>query len=239
MKLKLIEKRIEAKDTKSFWFETEKKVDWIPGQYFYFTIPSPKFPDAKGNTHHFTIFLSPTEGSTIGFTTRMRDTSNYKKSMDALSVGTEIEGEGPEGTFVLDEKEKGPHILLAGGIGITPFRSVIKYSVDKGLKDTLHLIYANSTPEEIAFRKELEAWDKENAHIKVDMTISKPEESKENWTGLVGRIDEALVKKVSSLYTKPTFWVCGPPAFIDAMEKTLGQMRITSDMVRSEKFTGY
>ena len=240
MQLKLIDKREEAKDTMSFWFEAEKNISWIPGQYFYFTIPSPKYPDTRGNTHHFTIATSPTEGNTIMAATRMRDKSNYKKSLGHLKKGDTIEGEGPEGTFVLDEKEKGPHILIAGGIGITPFRSMIKYSIDKGLSDKLHLLYANSTPREITFKDELETWAKENEHVSVDFTVSKPNKS---WKGLSGRIDKEMIKKsVGNCGLKIKncfFWVCGPPVFIAAMEKELGKLKITSDKIRSEKFSGY
>jgi len=155
-----------------------------------------------------------------------------------------VEVEGPSGTFILDENEKGNHIFLAGGIGITPFRSFIKYNIDKGLKDIkLFLIYANSTPEEIAFRKELEEWNNKYENIKVAMTISRPEESKERWVGLTGRIDEKIIKSLMENWEidikKVVFWLCGPPPMVEAMEKILESMKVTSDLIRSEKFTGY
>lgn len=242
MKLKLVDKKELAKDTKAFFFEPEKKADYSPGQFFYFTIPEKKMKhkDPRGNTHHFTLFLSPTERDLVSLCTRMRDESGYKNSLDEIKVGEEIEGEGPSGTFILDENEKGPHVLLAGGIGITPFRSIIKYNVDKNLKDIdIHLIYANSVPEEIAFRKELEKWAKENKNINLDMTCSRPKESKQKWPGLKGRIDKKMIKKLVKDVSTPTFWVCGPPGMVDAMEKMLGQIGISADRVRSEKFSGY
>lgn len=242
MKIKLIEKRQVAKGTEEFIFEPEKEVDWLPGQYFYWTIPDPemKFKDERGNTHHFTICLSPTEGEKIAFATRMRKESNYKNSLETLKVNQVIEGHGPEGTFVLDEEEKGEHVLIAGGIGITPFRSMIKYNIDKNLKGTkIKLLYANSVPEEIAFREELETWAKENDNIEVFMTVSRPKDSKEKWSGLTGRIDEKVIRETVGDLTKPTFWLCGPPGMTTAMEKLLGSLKITSDRLRVEKFTGY
>lgn len=236
MQVKLVKKVKEAKDTKSFWFETERKITWLPGQYFYYTLANPKYPDPRGNTHDFTISLSQTEGNLIRFTTRMRKESMFKKSMDALPIDSVIEGEGPEGTFILDEKEPGPHVLLAGGIGITPFRVMMKYAIDKKISDKIHLIYANSTPNEIAFRKELENWDKDNKNIKVSVTVSNPDKK---WNGLKGRIDASMVKKLTSNLKSPTYWLCGPPAFVDAMEKVLGQLKISPDKIRSEKFSGY
>ncbi|OGM21500.1 hypothetical protein A2714_00060 [Candidatus Woesebacteria bacterium RIFCSPHIGHO2_01_FULL_38_9] len=240
MKLKFIKKQKEAKDTATFFFEPEKKVMWLPGQYFYFTLPELKYPDSRGPTRHFTISASPTEGSTLRLTTRIRKDSGYKNTLNEMAIGTFIEGEGPNGTYILDENEEGNHILLAGGIGITPFRSFIKYNIDKKLSETkIHLIYANSTPEEITFREELESWDKTYENIKIAFTISRPEDSKEKWTGLTGRIDGDIISRLASHLSPPTYWVCGPPAMVEATEKVLGSLKITSDRVRSEKFTGY
>lgn len=238
MKLKLINKKREAENTKSFLFEPEKGFDFLPGQYFYFTLPDLKYEDGRGATRHFTIASSPTEGKNIFIATRMRKSSGFKKTLDELGIGSLIQGEGPSGTFIVDENEPGPHVFLAGGIGITPFRSIIKYAIDKKLQQPMHLIYSNSTPEQIAFRKELEKWTKENNHFKLDMTVTKSE-GKSGWKGLTGRIDEAMIKKLVDDTSESTFWVCGPPAMVDGMEKALGKLRITSDKVRSEKFSGY
>lgn len=243
MKLTLVKSKEEAKDTKSFYFEPEKPISWLPGQFFYITLPKLEVSDPRGPTRHFTNSLSPTEGNIIRVTTRIRDDSGFKQSLSRLKVGAEIEAGGPSGTFILDENEPGIHVLIAGGIGITPFRTFIKYTIDKKLTDTsLYLIYSNSTPEEITFRKELENWDKEYKNINVTMTVSRPEESKEKWTGLTGRIDEKMLKFLIAerkLPPKTTFWLAGPPPMVEAVEKSLGSLNITSDRVRSEKFTGY
>jgi len=239
MKLKLIAKKKEAENTKSFLFEPEKEFDFLPGQYFYFTLPKLNYKDSRGATRHFTIANSPTEGKNIFIATRMRKSSGFKKTLDEMEIGSLIEGEGPSGIFVLDENDKGPHVFLAGGIGITPFRSIVKNVVDKKLKTPIHLIYSNSTPEQITFRSELEKWAKKSRNIRLDMTCSQTEGSKEKWGGLTGRIDENLIKKLVPDISKQTFWVCGPPAMVDAMEKALGKLRITSDKVHSEKFSGY
>jgi len=239
MKLKLVEKRDEAKGTKSFFWETEKPVNYLAGQYFYFTLPSLNYPDPRGATRHFTLSSSPTEGNLLRNTTRIREESGYKKTLDELEIGTLIEGEGPNGTFILDEAEPGPHVFLAGGIGITPFRSMIKYAADKNLNTQIHLIYSNSIPEEIAFRAELDGLAKSWPNLKLDMTVTKPEESKEPWNGLTGRIDENVIQKLVPDINNNIFWVCGPPTMVEAMEQTLGKLNLSSGKVRSEKFTGY
>ena len=240
MKLKLVEKKLEAKDSYTFVWKPEKKINYLPGQYFYYTLPKMQVFDPRGATRHFTISSSPTEGDNISFTTRIRDKSAYKQAVKELNVGDYIEGEGPNGTYIIDENEPGPHVFLAGGIGITPFRSAIKYNVDKKLEEIkIHLIYANSNSEDIVFKKELEKFSKDFKNIKVDFTVSRPEESQQKWEGITGRIDEALIRKLITDTQKPTFWVCGPPAMVETLEQILGKLKITSDRVRSEKFTGY
>ncbi|MEK7111773.1 MAG: FAD-dependent oxidoreductase [Patescibacteria group bacterium] len=239
MKLKLVEKKDEAKGTKSFYWESEKPVKYIAGQYYYFTLSTLKYPDPRGATRHFTLSSSPTDGNLIRNTTRIRPESGFKKTLDELEIGTLIDGEGPNGTFILDEAEPGPHVFLAGGIGITPFRSMIKYAADKNLNTQIHLIYSNSIPEEITFRAELENLAKSWPNLKLDMTITKPEESKEQWKGLTGRIDEDLIQKLVPDLGNNIFWVCGPPVMVEAMEQTLGKLNLSAGKVRSEKFTGY
>lgn len=243
MKLTLIEKRDESSGTKSFFFQPETEVKWIAGQYYYFTLPELKYPDERGSTRHFTISSSPTEGMNLRITTRVRQESGYKKTLDELPIGATLEGEGPNGTFILDETSTVPNIFIAGGIGITPFRSIIKNAIDKNSQTPICLIYSNSHTEEITFRKDLEEWSTIHPNLKIEMTISKPEESKEPWTGRTGRIDDKMITELTGKWqleiAKCIFWICGPPVMIDAMEEVLGTLGITSDHIKSEKFTGY
>lgn len=232
MKLKLLEIRDEAKGTKSFFWEPEKPVTYLPGQYFYYTLPTLKYPDPKGNTRHFTDSSSPTEGGTLRVTTRIREESGYKKTLAELPVGSEIEGEGPNGTFIFDEKEAGPHIFIAGGIGITPYRSMIKYAADKNLQTPIYLVYSNSD-DDIVFKKELDEISAQHPNIKIQYLETATE----------GHLDEVKIGKFIENWQlvigNCTFWLCGPPPMIDAMEIALGKLKITSYKVRSEKFTGY
>ena len=187
MKLKLVDKKLEATDTYSFYWEPEKPVNYLPGQYFYFTLPKMGKPDYRGQTRDFTLSSSPTEGNLLRFTTRIRDESEFKQTLIRLKIGSFIEAEGPNGTFIVDEKETsrlpaGRQVFIAGGIGITPFRSIIRYQIDKNLSAKIILLYSNTTPDLIAFEKELNSWIKNNQNIKLIMTITQKEESKGNET---------------------------------------------------------
>jgi len=238
MKTKLIDKKQVAQDTISFYFAKPINFNYFPGQFIYLTL-SEVTNDYRGPTRQFTLASSPTE-EYLMITTRIRDESQFKQSLANLKAGAEVEIEGPSGTFILDEKEPGNHVLLAGGIGITPFRSILKYNFDKKLTDIkLHLIYANKTPELIAFRNELTKYiTAEN--IKVDFCISRPEESSKEWTGLTGHIDEKMLKNI---LTPPLnnlkYWLCGPPGMVDALFMSLSKLKISGKNIYSEKFTGY
>ncbi len=231
MKLKLIKKVDEARGTKSFFWEPDKPVSFLPGQYLYYTLPKLSYPDPRGSTRHFTVSSSPTEGNILRLTTRIRQESGYKKTLDELPIGSVIDGEGPQGTLILDESEKGKnHIFLAGGIGITPFRTFIKYNVDNKLQIPMHLIYCNGDPE-FVYKTELAKLDKEHDFIKVDFFD----------TSKLGHLDEKGIKKLvpgPNLLTS-TYWLVGPPPFIDAIEIAVEKLRISGNQIRSEKFTGY
>lgn len=239
MKFKLIEKKVEARGTKSFFWEPDKHFEFLPGQYLYYTLPKLVFPDGRGATRQFTISSSPTESPPLRLTTRIREQSGFKKSLDALPIGSVIEVEGPDGTYILDSGDKGPHIFIAGGIGITPFRSMIKYVFDKNLGFSMHLIYSNSHPEEITFRDEFDHYADLRNNFKLTSTVSKKDESPTPWVGLTGRIDANLISKVAKDYQNPIFWVCGPPGMVDAIEKALAELKVPGKRIRIEKFTGY
>lgn len=243
MKLTLVKKLSEAKGTTSFFWKTEKKVSYLPGQYFYYTLPKLDQVDSRGATRHFTISSSPTEGTNLRLTTRIREESGFKKTLDNLKIGSIIEGEGPNGTYILDKEKKNPQVFLAGGIGITPYRSFIKYAFDNNFQTPFYVIYSNSTPEEIAFKKELESWEKQYSNLKITFTVSNPKESKEKWNGSTGRIDEALIRgQIENWKLKIgncNWWVSGPPPMVDAVEGVLEKMKISPSYLFSEKFSGY
>lgn len=243
-KTKLQGSRNEAKGTKTFIFEKPRGFTYKAGQYMYWTLPELKYPDSRGNIRHFTLSSSPTEDF-LSMTIRLREESGYKKTFNEYRVGAEVIARGPEGVFLLeDERTTVPQVMIAGGIGITPFRSIAKYTTDKGLAVPIHIIYSNSIPEEIAFRKEFEELATKNPNLKVTHTITKPEEGTESWTGPTGRINEELIQKLTTDppaggLTTGIFWLCGPPPMVSALEEVLEKMQISPERIKAEKFTGY
>lgn len=243
MNLTLVNKRIEAQGTKTFFFEPQEKFEYTAGQYIFITLPKLNYPDERGGTRHFTLSSPPTE-KLLSITSRMREGSGYKKTLDELPMGTVLSGRGPYGEFTIDNiAQDKPNIFLAGGIGVTPFRSMIRYIVDKNLSYSVLLIYSNSVPEQIAFKDELAEIAKTSQNVGVAMSISHPENSSQKWEGLTGRIDEKLISeqlKARNWKLKNcVFWLAGPPPMVSAMEDLLSSINVPQENIKSEKFTGY
>src|SRR5207248_8980942 len=124
-------KREVAKGTLFVVFDLHgAELDFRPGQYFWVTLLDPPYDDDKGARRHISVATSPTERGVIGLCTRLRD-SAFKRSLAELPVGAEVEVEQPKGTFVLPEDADRPYVFVAGGIGITVFRSMLRYIADE------------------------------------------------------------------------------------------------------------
>jgi ferredoxin-NADP reductase len=240
MKLTLVKVSSEAKDTKTFYWKPESKIEYLPGQYYYFTLPKLRYPSERGNTRHFTLSSSPTE-DLLSFTTKIREESGYKKTLVELPIGSEIEGSGPNGTFTLDETSDTSNVFIAGGIGITPFRSIIKYVFDNKLSTNIHLIYSASIPSQLLFKNEFDDIAHKSPTIVNTYTITQPEGLRTKWTEKIGRIDDTLLQDVTTDTERniSIFWVCGPPLMVTALEESLSNLGIPKEHIRSEKFTGY
>ncbi len=229
MKLSTIQVKKETPTIFSVHFKPETKINFRPGQYLLVELP---VTDPKGNDRSFSIASSPTEGSII-IATRQTN-SIFKKKFESLKKGELVEAKGPYGSFTLDESK--PAIMLSGGIGITPLRCMMKYATDKKLATKITLFYANRNPEEIAFKKDLDEWQKANKNLKIIYTVS---EGNEKWNGLIGYVDEKMIKANSKISKNTLFYICGPPAMVDAMVNLLKSMKIDDTRIRIEHFTGY
>ena len=145
-------------------------MDYTAGQFAFFDIGG-VYNDPKGPIRHFTISSSPTENF-IMFTTRIRD-SPYKKRLSTLEEGTKVKVRGPEGQFVLHEDYSKPAVFLSGGIGVTPFRSMIKYATDKQLPLKIVMFDSNRNSSNILFKKEFDDWANRNKNLKIMYTINE------------------------------------------------------------------
>jgi len=233
-----IKKEKVAEDTYSFYFRQDNQAfDFLPGQYIVITLDI-KNPDQRGTSKPFTISSSSLEKQYITITTKVIQ-STFKRKLAGLVEGEKVKFSGPYGGFVLKEEEKDERVFLAGGIGITPFHSMIAYASTKKLSIPITLIVSFSTIEDLVFYKELSDLASKNPNIKVVYTVSHPDNSNVQWEGEIGRISETLIKKYIQDIFKPQYFIVGPPAMVAAMEEVVGNMGVRNEKVFIENFTGY
>lgn len=228
----LKEIRPETSEALTFIFTSDSPLDYKPGQHVVLRLPHEN-PDERGIIRTFTLSSSPTQEGIVSITTK-QGISSFKKALFSLSAGATIEARGPAGNMYLLENEVGQHIMLAGGIGITPLRSMIKYAFDKKLTLPITLLYSNKTPEEIVFKQELNMIVQATLTIKIIYTITQPKD------GLPGRrIDEAMIKEYCPDIPNAIFYIAGPTGLVEAMLTLLTGMGVPQEHVKFEKFSGY
>jgi ferredoxin-NADP reductase/nitrite reductase/ring-hydroxylating ferredoxin subunit len=220
----------------------KKELDYISGQYAFFDIGG-VFNDPEGPLRHFTIASSPTENF-IMISTRIRDTP-YKKRLSSLEEKrTKVKVRGPMGKFILHEDHSKPAVFLSGGIGVTPFRSMIKYVTDKQLPIKIVMFDSNRDENNILYKNEFDEYLKINKNLKIIYAITGEggQPPLGHWEGEIGRIDKPMITKYVSEddLNKSIFYICGPPAMLNAIQNILYEkLRIPKDRVKIEEFTGY
>ena len=232
----------ETKDIKSFRLQPEQEMRYIPGQWMFVRLN-------ENLKHHFTISSSPTEPH-LQFTTVFREESDYKKALWTKKIDDEVEIAGPNGGFIFDESDKTSRLFIAGGIGITPFRSMIRYAVDKNLSVPITLLYSVKTKDQAAFANlpytRLIYPNNSSLHAQTDLGIYPSASfAVANLAMMIietekdGRLDEEKVKRLCPDWQDRSWWLCGPPALVAAFVELGKKMGISPEKLKSEDFTGY
>jgi ferredoxin-NADP reductase len=230
------EKREVAKGTLLVTFDLlGEEVAFTPGQYFFVTLPDVGYEDDKGLRRHITVVTSPNERGVLGFATRMRD-SAFKRSLDELPVGTEVEVEPPKGSFALPEDTSRPLVFVAGGIGITVFRSMLRFIREEGLPYRVTMIYSNRDRESTAFLDELRELEQENPDLRLVLTMTQDP----GWPGETRRIDSRFFRDhLEGDLNENTFLVAGPPAMVEGVQDALTKAGVDDENVVAERYSGY
>ncbi len=236
MRAKIKEKREVAKGTLLVLFDLlGKELGYQPGQYFWVELLDPPYEDEKGPRRHISAVTSPTERGVIGLCTRLRE-SAFKRSLAELPVGAEVEVEPPKGSFVLPEDASRPLVFVAGGIGITAFRSMLRYIQDKGLSHRVTLIYSNRDRESTAFLDELEELERQNPNIQIVLTMTQDD----TWEGERRRIGADLFKHyLGENLGDTSYMVAGPPGMAKAATQELQKAGVDEELIAADSFTGY
>ena len=170
--------------------------------------------------------------------TRMRDTA-FKRVLKGMPLGGQLKIDGPLGSFTLHSNAARPAVFLAGGIGITPFRSMIVHATREGLTHRVLLFYSNRRPEDSAFLQELQEIGSDNKNCQIICVMTKMKKSKLPWTGETGYIDKAMLARFVPDVAAPIYYIAGPPSLVTAMKGTLSAAGVNEDDIRSEDFAGY
>lgn len=214
----------------SFRFPRPDALNYKAGQFLFVTLKA----EGKELSKHFSFSSSPTEKSHIEFTKKLSE-SDFSTALKALKEDDWARIDAPYGKFTFEgEHEK--ICLLAGGIGITPFRGICKYSTDMHLNTKITLLYGNRTENDIAFRRELETMQEQNKNLKVLFILN---EASSGWKGATGLITAEMIKKEIPDYKETVFYTCGPPAMVKIMDKLIGQLSLPKIQLKREYFTGY
>jgi ferredoxin-NADP reductase len=236
LRAQIKEKREVAKGTLLVTFDLlGRQVDFEPGQYFFVTLPERGHEDERGLRRHISVVTSPNERGVLGLCTRLRDTA-FKRTLAELPIGADVEVEEPKGDFVLPKETDRPFVFIAGGIGITVFRSMLRYIAEEGLPHRVTLVYSNRDQDSTAFLDELSALERDLPSLRLVVTMTQDPA----WEGETRRIDAALLRDhLDGDIRSFIYLVAGPPAMVEAMEETLREAAVPEEQIRPQRFSGY
>ena len=226
-----------AEGTMAFQFAKPAGFVFKPGQSMNVSIIDPPETDAKGNARTFSIVSAPHESELV-IATRMRDTA-FKRVLKGAAAGVRVGLRGPAGLFTLDPADARPAVLLAGGIGVTPFVSMLRDAAHSGLARDLWLFYSNRRPEDAAFLDELATLPARNSRIRFVGTMVEMDKSGKTWSGERGFLDRAMLERHLKSLAGNVYYVAGPPGLVEAMQKMLVVAGVAEDAIHTDEFFGY
>ena len=234
---KLLSRHKVAEGTTAFRFEKPSNWTFKSGQYVDMTLLDPSEMDAEGNVRSFSIASAPHE-DTLMVATRMRDTA-FKRVLNTMPLSSAVKIEGPSGSLTLHNNVKRTAVFLAGGIGITPFRSIVFRAAKEKLPHRIFLFYSNRRPEDAPFLDELQALERENPNYKLIASMTEMSKSQRPWQGEAGLIDKEMLARHLKDAVSPVYYVAGPPEMVKGLKTMISEAGVDDDDIRAEEFAGY
>ncbi|HUJ75481.1 MAG TPA: FAD-dependent oxidoreductase, partial [bacterium] len=237
LRLALRERRQIGPDLYSFTFDKPSWFRHLPGQYMEWSLPI-HTADSRGTRRYFSLASSPTEDQIMVVARFPSPPSSFKAALLARSAGDLVTAGELAGDFTLPRGAGRPLAFIAGGIGITPFRSMVKNLLDRGEKRDIVLVYAANTEHELAFRDVFEEAER-TLGVKVVYVIRDAAGARPGWQGKVGLVDAPLLQQVLPDAAERLCFVSGPPAAVDAMTAALRSVGVKRTRIRTDFFPGY
>jgi ferredoxin-NADP reductase len=235
--VKLLGRQEVAEGTMAFRFE--RPADWAfkAGQYLDMTVLDPPEMDSEGNVRSFSIASGPHE-ETLMVATRMRDTA-FKRVLKTMPLGTAVKIEGPSGDLTLPNSFTRAAVFLAGGIGITPFRSMLCLAAAERLPHQMFLFYSNRRPEDAPFLDELQSLERNSLKYKLIASMTEMAKSHRSWNGETGLIDREMLERHLKDTASPIYYIAGPPSMVKGLQGMLNKAGTINEDIRAEEFAGY
>jgi glycine betaine catabolism B len=234
--LKLKDKRQLATDTYEFAFTSNYPVKHVPGQYAEWTLDHAHV-DIRGNRRYFTIASSPTESELLLGVRIIDNGSSFKKALNALKPGDSMYAGQISGDFVLPKNPQTKCLFIAGGIGITPFRSMLAYLRDQQEKRDIILLYSVKQPGDVAYTELLK--EAESLGVKVIITASEADKLPADWQGETGFVNEALIQKHVPDVRERDVYISGPPGMVQGLSGTVKKLGVARKQLHTDYFPGF
>jgi ferredoxin-NADP reductase len=225
MKLQFLGVTEKQSDVQEFVFKAPDGFTWEGGQYMHYVLPHDNVDD-RGIERWFTNSAAPSERE-IRITTRINHehSSSFKQALQQLNPGDEIEADGPEGNFTLQDLSR-HYVFIVGGIGVTPVRSILIEADARSQQPNATVLYANRT-DDITFQDELDTLASRNPNLKVNYMVGS------------NRITDATLQTVIDTVENPLFYISGPEPMVNAMMEQLQALGVDKDNIRGDDFPGY
>lgn len=233
--VKFIKKVLLTEDIATYYFQKPADFPFLAGQYNRWTLPY-HITDGQGSSRFFTISSSPLDKKYLAFTTK-NGNSGYKKNLLQIKPGEEIKIFGPMGNLFYEDNNQKPKVYLSGGMGITPFYSMLMYAQEIETKQSLTLIASFSNLQEILFYDELMRIGQTNKNISVVYAVSHREESTKNIE--TGRITHKLLDTYVPQKNNALYYIVGSSKTETSLKELLTEWGITEENIITEQFTGY
>jgi ferredoxin-NADP reductase len=214
------ETRQEGSDTFSFLFEPAEPLTWKAGQFLKYTLPHPN-PDDRGIERYFSI-----ASKVVMLTTRFAARgSSFKGALRSMKRGDVIQADELDGDFLIGDPQR-DYIFVAGGIGITPYRSILLDLDHRREPINVTLLYANRN-DEFPYKKEFETLRERHSRLHIEYFVHPR------------RIDENVIREFQRKLNQPLIYVSGPEQMVEAFDAMLKQMGVPESNIKNDFFPGY
>jgi glycine betaine catabolism B len=226
-----------APDTFDFILAPDRPLAFTPGQYVEWTLPHSK-ADSRGVRRYFTIASSPTEPDVRIGVKFYKPCSSFKRTLLGMNNGAPIAGSRLGGDFTLPRDPKRKVAFIAGGIGITPYRSMVKYLLDTNQYRDIAMLYSANTPADFAYTSVFEAARKQFGS-NINYAVTRATQSTKSPFVMSGPITPELIREHIPDFAERMFYISGPHGMVMAMEAALKSLGVPRRHVKTDLFTGY